>query len=193
MRTSIIFLIAFTAFLFPDNKSKDQNPIATIVLEDESEIVIELYPEKAPNTVNNFIYLAKNGFYNGVIFHRVIPGFVIQGGDPLGTGEGGPPYSIKAEFNDITFEEGVVGMARTPNPDSAGSQFFITLGRAKHLDGKYSAFGKVMKGMEVAHKVASLPRDSKDRPIKPPVIKTIKLDLKRKNYPEPEKIVPPVK
>ncbi len=193
MRSLIIFLIVFTPFLFSDDKSKNQNPIATIVLEDGSEIVIELYPEKAPNTVNNFIYLAKSGFYNGIIFHRVIPGFVIQGGDPLGTGEGGPSYSIKGEFNDIPFEEGVVGMARTPNPDSAGSQFFITLGRAKHLDGKYSAFGRVIKGMEIAYKIASLPKDNKDRPLKPPVIKTIKLDLKGKDYPEPEKIVPPVK
>ncbi len=193
MRSLIIFLIVFTPFLFSDDKSKNQNPIVTIVLEDGSEIVIELYPEKASNTVNNFIYLAKSGFYNGVIFHRVIPGFVIQGGDPLGTGEGGPSYSIKGEFNDIPFEEGIVGMARTPNPDSAGSQFFITLGRAKHLDGKYSAFGRVIKGMEIAHKIASLPKDSKDRPLKPPVIKTIKLDLKGKDYPEPERIVPPVK
>ncbi|MGQ9618974.1 MAG: peptidylprolyl isomerase [Candidatus Aminicenantia bacterium] len=170
-----------------------ENPLSTIILEDGSEIVIELYPEKAPNTVNNFIYLARSGFYNGVIFHRVIPGFVIQGGDPLGTGEGGPSYSIKGEFNDIPFEEGIVGMARTPNPDSAGSQFFITLGRAKHLDGKYSAFGKVIKGMDVAHKIASLPRDSKNKPLKPPKIKEIKLDLKGKEYPEPEKIIPPVK
>ena len=193
MRSIVIFLILSTTFLLSEEKSKNQNPIATIVLENGSEIVIELYPEKAPNTVNNFIYLAKSGFYNGVIFHRVIPGFVIQGGDPLGTGEGGPPYSIKGEFNDIPFEEGVVGMARTPNPDSAGSQFFITLGRAKHLDGKYSAFGKVIKGMEIAHKIASLPRDNKDRPLKPPVIKTIRLDLKGKDYPEPERIVPPVK
>ncbi len=191
MRKFGILLSALTLLTFADEKS--ENPIATIVLEDQSEIVIELYPEKAPNTVNNFISLAKSGFYNGVIFHRIIPGFVIQGGDPLGTGEGGPSYSIKGEFNDIPFEEGVVGMARTPNPDSAGSQFFITLGRAKHLDGKYSAFGRVIKGMEIAYKIASLPRDNKDRPRNPPVIKAIKLDLKGKEYPEPEKIVPPAK
>ncbi len=191
MRKIGVLLSALTLLTFANEKSK--NPIATIVFEDQSEIVIELYPEKAPNTVNNFISLAKSGFYNGVIFHRIIPGFVIQGGDPLGTGEGGPSYSIKGEFNDIPFEEGVVGMARTPNPDSAGSQFFITLGRAKHLDGKYSAFGRVIKGMEIAHRIASLPRDDKDRPLKPPVIKTIKLDLKGKEYPEPEKIVPPAK
>ncbi len=194
MNILLVFLTSFSVvFLFAGEKSKDQNPIAIIVLEDGNEIVIELYPDKAPNTVNNFIYLAKSGFYNGVIFHRVIPGFVIQGGDPLGTGEGGPSYSIKGEFNDIPFGEGIVGMARTPNPDSAGSQFFITLGRAKHLDGKYSAFGKVIKGMEIAHKIASLPRDSKDKPFNPPVIKTIKLDLKGKDYPEPEKIIPQVK
>lgn len=193
MRISIFLLALFTISLFVDGKSKSENPVATIVLEDGREIVIELFPEKAPNTVKNFIYLAKSGFYNGVIFHRVIPGFVIQGGDPLGTGEGGPGYSIKGEFNDIPFEEGIVGMARTPNPDSAGSQFFITLGRAKHLDGKYSAFGKVIKGMEVAHQIASLDRDNKDRPLNPPRIKTIKLDLKGKDYPEPERIIPPVK
>ncbi len=138
--------------------------------------------------MNNFIYLAKNGFYNGLIFHRVIPNFLIQGGDPSGTGEGGSPHSIKREFNDILFEEKVVGMARSPNPDSAGSQFFITLGRAKHLDGKYSAFGKVIKGMEIAHEIASLPRDGKDKPFNPPVIKTIKLNLKGKEYPEPERL-----
>lgn len=193
MRISIFLLALFTISLFVDGKSKSENPVATIVLEDGREIVIELFPEKAPNTVKNFIYLAKSGFYNGVIFHRVIPGFVIQGGDPLGTGEGGPGYSIKGEFNDIPFEEGIVGMARAPNPDSAGSQFFITLGRAKHLDGKYSAFGKVTKGMEVAHQIASLDRDNKDRPLNPPRIKAIKLDLKGKDYPEPERIIPPVK
>lgn len=193
MRISIFLLALFTISLFVDGKSKSENPVATIVLEDGREIVIELFPEKAPNTVKNFIYLAKSGFYNGVIFHRVIPGFVIQGGDPLGTGEGGPGYSIKGEFNDIPFEEGIVGMARAPNPDSAGSQFFITLGRAKHLDGKYSAFGKVIKGMEVAHQIASLDRDNKDRPLNPPRIKAIKLDLKGKDYPEPERIIPPVK
>lgn len=193
MRVSIFLLALFTISLFVDGKSKSENLVATIVLEDGREIVIELFPEKAPNTVKNFIYLAKSGFYNGVIFHRVIPGFVIQGGDPLGTGEGGPGYSIKGEFNDIPFEEGIVGMARTPNPDSAGSQFFITLGRAKHLDGKYSAFGKVTKGMKVAHQIASLDRDNKDRPLNPPRIKAIKLDLKGKDYPEPERIIPPVK
>lgn len=193
VRVSIFLLALFTISLFVDGKSKSENLVATIVLEDGREIVIELFPEKAPNTVKNFIYLAKSGFYNGVIFHRVIPGFVIQGGDPLGTGEGGPGYSIKGEFNDIPFEEGIVGMARTPNPDSAGSQFFITLGRAKHLDGKYSAFGKVTKGMKVAHQIASLDRDNKDRPLNPPRIKAIKLDLKGKDYPEPERIIPPVK
>lgn len=193
MKIFITILTSFSILFFADQKSKSQNPVATIVLEDGGEIVIELYPGKAPNTVNNFIHLSKSGFYNGVIFHRVIPGFVIQGGDPLGTGEGGPDYSIKGEFNDIPFDEGVVGMARTPNPDSAGSQFFITLGRAKHLDGKYSAFGKVIKGIEVAHKIASLPRDNKDKPFNPPVIKTIRLDLKGKDYPEPRKITPPAK
>jgi len=188
----LVLILCFLVFLNAGGK-KTQNPIATIVMEDGSEIVIELFPDKAPNTVNNFIYLAKKGFYDGLIFHRVIPGFVIQGGDPLGTGMGGPDYSIKGEFNDISFEEGIVGMARTSNPDSAGSQFFITLAKAEFLNGRYCAFGKVIKGMEVAHKIASLPRDNRDRPLNPPKIKTIRLDLKGKEYPEPEKIIPPKK
>ena len=186
----LIFLVSFLMFLSM-SEAKKRNPIATIVMEDGSEIVIELFPKKAPNTVNNFIYLAKKGFYDGLTFHRVIPGFVIQGGDPLGTGMGGPGYSIKGEFNDISFEEGIVGMARTSNPDSAGSQFFITLAKAEFLNGRYCAFGKVIKGMEVAHKIASLPRDNRDRPLNPPKIKTILVDLKGKEYPEPEKIIPP--
>ncbi|MCP2519841.1 peptidylprolyl isomerase [Candidatus Aminicenantes bacterium AC-335-A11] len=188
----LIFLISLSIFLSV-GKAKTKNPIATIVMEDGSEIVIELFPKKAPNTVNNFIYLAKKGFYDGLTFHRIVPGFVIQGGDPLGTGMGGPGYSIKGEFNDISFKEGIVGMARTSNPDSAGSQFFITLANVEFLNGRYCAFGKVIKGMEVAHKIASLPRDNRDRPLNPPKIKTIKVDLKGKEYPEPEKIIPPKK
>ncbi|MEW6456645.1 MAG: peptidylprolyl isomerase [Acidobacteriota bacterium] len=169
-----------------------ENPVATIIMKDGSQMVIELYPEKAPNTVNNFIDLARKKFYDGLTFHRVIPGFVIQGGDPIGNGEGGPSYSIKGEFNDIPFEEGVVGMAKSSHPDSAGSQFFITLGRASHLNRKYSAFGRVIKGMDVAHKIASLPRDNRDKPLKPPIIKSITLDLKGKDFPEPQKITPPI-
>src|SRR3954471_22204466 len=127
-------------------------------------IVLELYPKQAPHHVNSFVFLAQQGFYDGVIFHRVIPGFMIQGGDPTGTGEGGPGYKLKAEFNDLRHTRGVLSAARTSDPDTAGSQFFIMHAAAPFLDGKYSAFGKVTEGMETVDKIVNAPKDGRDRP-----------------------------
>ena len=142
-------------------------------------IVVQLDPAKAPQHVNSFVFLARDGFYDGVIFHRVIPGFMIQGGDPTGTGEGGPGYTLKAEFNDTPHDRGILSMARTNDPDSAGSQFFVMHGRAPHLDGKYTAFGKVTKGLEVIDKIVNAPRDeSNDRPKEPVHIKKITIEEK---------------
>ena len=148
------------------------NPIVTIEMEDGGIIRAELYPEIAPNTVRNFISLVKKGFYDGVIFHRVIPGFMIQGGDPTGTGMGGPGHTIKGEFaangvkNDLKHTRGVLSMARSGNPNSAGSQFFIMHADAPHLDGQYAAFGKVIEGMDVVDEIAAVPTDYSDRPKK---------------------------
>ena len=147
-----------------------QNPIVTFEMEDGGKMVAELYPEVAPNTVNNFISLVKSGFYNGLIFHRVIPGFMIQGGCPQGTGTGGPGYSIKGEFsangvpNDLKHSRGVLSMARAMHPDSAGSQFFIMVEPAPHLDGQYAAFGKVIEGLDVADAIVSADRNRMDKP-----------------------------
>ncbi len=148
-----------------------QNPIVTIEMSDGEIIKAELYPEKAPNTVNNFISLASGGFYDGLVFHRIISGFMIQGGDPAGVGTGGPGYCIKGEFalngfktNDIKHERGVLSMARAMAPDSAGSQFFIVHKNASHLDGQYAAFGKVIEGIEVVDKIASVATDWNDKP-----------------------------
>ena len=158
-----------------------QNPIVTIEMKDGGIIKIELYPDKAPNTVYNFISLVKKGFYNGLIFHRVIKGFMIQGGCPDGTGLGGPGYTIKGEFaqngfsNDLKHTEGVISMARSMMPDSAGSQFFIMHKKAPHLDGAYAAFGKVTEGIEVVDKIAETPTDMQDKPIEDQIIKTIRL------------------
>ena len=147
-----------------------QNPLVTIKMQNGGEIKVELYPEKAPNTVNNFISLVKNGFYDGLIFHRVISGFMIQGGDPAGVGTGGPGYCIKGEFtlngfknNDIKHERGVISMARANNPNSAGSQFFIMHANASSLDGQYAAFGKVVDGMEAVDKIAEVRTDWNDK------------------------------
>ena len=147
------------------------NPIATITMADGRVMTAELYPEKAPNTVNNFISLANKGFYDGLIFHRVIPGFMIQGGDPTGTGMGGPGYSIKGEFsangfkkNTLKHTRGVLSMARSMMKDSAGSQFFVMHADAPHLDGQYAAFGKVIEGIEVVDQIAATPTDRSDRP-----------------------------
>ena len=157
------------------------NPIVTIEMEDGGIIRAELYPEIAPNTVRNFISLVKKGFYDGVIFHRVIPGFMIQGGDPTGTGMGGPGYSIEGEFtsngfqNDLKHTRGVISMARSMNPNSAGSQFFIMHQDAPHLDGQYAAFGKVVAGMDVVDKIASVRTDWNDKPTTPVKMKTVEL------------------
>jgi peptidyl-prolyl cis-trans isomerase B (cyclophilin B) len=153
----------------------------------------ELYPEIAPNTVNNFISLIKKGFYDGVIFHRVIRGFMLQGGDPEGTGAGGPGYEIKGEFshngfpNDLKHTPGVLSMARTMIPDSAGSQFFIMHQAAPHLDGEYAAFGKITEGMDVVNRIAEEPTDFRDRPLEDQVMKTVTVETFGVEYPEPEK------
>ena len=168
-----------------------ENPIVTITMESEEQIVIELMPKVAPNTVANFVTLVQEGFYDGTIFHRVIPGFMIQGGDPTGTGMGGPSYSIAGEFtsngfeNTLTHDRGVISMARSQDPDSAGSQFFIMVEKATHLDGEYAAFGKVIEGMEVVDKIVSVERDKSDKPLEEQKMKTVVVDTKGFNYPEP--------
>lgn len=170
-----------------------QNPIVTITLATGNEIKVELYPDIAPNTVNNFISLVEKEYYNGLIFHRVIPGFMIQGGCPDGTGMGGPGYSIKGEFSHNGFEnnlkhtEGVISMARSAMPNSAGSQFFIMHKTSPHLDGEYAAFGKVTEGMEYVNEIAETPTDYSDRPITEQVIKSMTVDTLGVEYPEPEK------
>ena len=170
-----------------------QNPIVTIQTT-QGTLKVELYPEVAPNTVNNFIYLVKRGFYDGTIFHRVIPGFMIQGGDPEGTGMGGPGYGIKGEFamngfqNGLRHTTGVISMARSQRPNSAGSQFFIMVEKAPHLDGQYASFGKVMEGMEVADAIVSAKRDWNDKPRQPQRMKKVTVDTFGVDYPEPEKV-----
>ena len=169
-----------------------QNPVVTIEMENGSVIKAELYPQVAPNTVNNFISLVKKGFYDGVIFHRVISGFMLQGGDPDGTGMGGPGYSIKGEFtqngfqNDLKHEPGVLSMARTMMPNSAGSQFFIMVADAPHLDGQYAAFGMLTEGVDVLNKIAETDTDWSDRPRNPQVMKTVTVETFGVDYPEPE-------
>ena len=170
----------------------NQNPIVTFTMENGDVMKAELYPDVAPNTVNNFISLVKKGFYDGLIFHRVIAGFMIQGGDPEGSGMGGPGYSIKGEFNqnrfknDLKHSAGVLSMARAMHPDSAGSQFFIMHKDAPHLDGAYAAFGKVTEGMDVVNKIAECDTDFRDRPIVPQVMKTVTVETFGVDYPEPE-------
>ena len=170
-----------------------QNPIVTIEMEDGGTIKAELYPEIAPNTVNNFISLINKGYYDGVIFHRVIPGFMIQGGDPKGMGTGGPGYSIKGEFtrngfkNDLKHDRGVLSMARTMMPNSAGSQFFIMHKNSPHLDGQYAAFGKVLEGMDVVDAIANTRRGPNDKPLTPQVLKKVTVETFGVEYPEPEK------
>lgn len=171
----------------------EQNPIVTIEMENGDIMKVELYPDKAPNTVKNFISLVKKGYYNGIIFHRVINGFMIQGGDPEGTGVGGPGYSIKGEFsengfsNDLKHTAGVLSMARTMMPDSAGSQFFIMHHTSPHLDGQYAGFGKVIEGMEVVDKIASVATDYMDKPLKPQIMKKVTVETFGIEYDEPEK------
>ncbi|MDF1494503.1 peptidylprolyl isomerase [Caproiciproducens sp. CPB-2] len=169
-----------------------KNPIVTIQT-GRGTIKIELYPEIAPNTVKNFISLVKKGFYDGTIFHRVIPEFMIQGGDPEGTGMGGPGYSIKGEFrsnrfqNDLKHVKGVISMARSMSPNSAGSQFFIMVADAPHLDGEYAAFGKVTEGMEEAERIVSVRRDYRDKPYEDEIMKSVTVDTFGEEYGEPEK------
>lgn len=170
-----------------------ENPIVTFEMENGDIMKAELYPEIAPNTVNNFVSLVKRGYYDGLIFHRVISGFMIQGGCPDGTGMGGPGYNIKGEFsqngfdNDLKHTEGVLSMARAMHPDSVGSQFFIMHKNSPHLDGSYAAFGKVIEGMDVVNKIADAETDYNDRPLKEEKMKKVTVDTKGVEYPEPEK------
>lgn len=172
----------------------DKLPVATITVKDFGTIEAELYPNIAPNTVNNFIELANSGFYDGLIFHRIIKDFMIQGGDPNGTGTGGPGYSIKGEFtknsveNDLKHEEGVLSMARSQAYDSAGSQFFIVTKTSSHLDGQYASFGKVTSGLDVLHNIENVETGVQDRPVDDVVIESIKVDTKGINYSEAEKV-----
>ena len=169
------------------------NPIVTFEMENGNVIKAELYPEIAPNTVNNFISLVSKGFYDGLIFHRVIPGFMIQGGDPKGSGIGGPGYSIRGEFtanrfpNDLKHARGVLSMARTMAPNSAGSQFFIMHEDSPHLDGQYAAFGKVIEGIEAVDNICAARTDYNDRPRIPQVMKKVTVETFGVEYPEPEK------
>lgn len=171
-----------------------QNPIVTIEMENGDVMKAELYPEIAPNTVNNFISLVNKGFYDGVIFHRVIRGFMIQGGDPQGTGVGGPGHSIKGEFsyngfaNDLKHTKGVLSMARTMEPNSAGSQFFIMHETSPHLDGQYAAFGKVVEGEDIIDKIAAVATDYMDKPLEEQKMKKVTVETFGQDYPEPEKM-----
>ena len=172
-----------------------QNPIVTFEMENGGKMVAELYPDLAPNSVNNFISLVQKGFYNGLIFHRVIPGFMIQGGCPNGNGMGGPGYSIKGEFarngfkqNTLKHDRGVLSMARAMHPNSAGSQFFIMVEKAPHLDGDYAAFGKVIEGMDVADAIVSADRDWDDKPHQDQRMKSVTVETFGVDYPAPKKV-----
>ena len=170
------------------------NQIVTFEMENGDIMKAELYPEIAPNTVNNFISLVQNGFYDGLIFHRVIRGFMIQGGCPDGTGMGGPGYTIKGEFsqngfaNDLRHTEGVLSMARAMHPDSAGSQFFIMHKNSPHLDGAYAAFGKITEGMDIVNKIAETATDYSDRPLEEQKMKKVTVDTMGVEYPAPERV-----
>ena len=167
------------------------NPIVTITMENGDVMKVELYPDIAPNTVNNFLSLVEKGFYNGLIFHRVIPGFMIQGGCPDGTGMGGPGYAVRGEFaqngfpNELKHEPGVISMARAMHPNSAGSQFFIMVADAPYLDGQYAAFGKVIEGQSVAEAIVNAPRDRSDRPDQDQIMERVTVDTFGETYPEP--------
>ncbi len=171
-----------------------QNPIVTITMANGDVMKAELYPEIAPNTVNNFLSLAGKGYYNGLTFHRVIPGFMIQGGCPDGNGMGGPGYSIKGEFsqngfaNPLKHTEGVLSMARSMNPNSAGSQFFIMHQNSPYLDGQYAAFGKLVEGFDVVDRIAQVGTDWSDRPMVPQIIESMTVETFGETYPEPEKM-----
>lgn len=163
-------------------KKMETNPVVTIEMENGDKMSIELYPKIAPNTVKNFVSLVKKGFYDGLIFHRVIPGFMIQGGDPDGNGGGGPGYSIKGEFtqnkfqNDLKHTKGVISMARAQSPNSAGSQFFLMVADSPHLDGQYAGFGKIISGMEIADKIVAVKRNSSDKPLQEQKIKKVTVE-----------------
>jgi peptidyl-prolyl cis-trans isomerase B (cyclophilin B) len=171
-----------------------KNPLVTITMDNGEEIDLELYPDFAPETVKNFISLINSGFYDGLIFHRVIEGFMVQGGDPLGNGTGGPGYSIKGEFrsngvdNNLKHQRGVISMARSSNPDSAGSQFFIVHEDAPHLDGEYAAFGRVIEGMDVVDRIAAVQIDVRDKPLHDLVMEKVVVDTYGIDYDEPEKL-----
>ncbi len=173
-----------------DNK----NPIVTITMQDGDIIKLELYPEIAANTVNNFISLVNKGYYNGLKFHRVIRGFMLQGGDPEGTGMGGPGYSIKGEFslnnfeNDLKHDAGVISMARSQHPDSAGSQFFIMHNESPHLDGSYAGFGKVIEGMDIVNKIAETETNYSDDPVQAQIMETVTVETFGIEYPQPETV-----
>jgi len=173
--------------------AKEGDPVVTIEMDSGKTIKIELYPEVAPNTVNNFISLVNKGFYDGTPFHRVIPGFMIQGGDPDGNGTGGPGYSIAGEFtkngfqNDLLHTRGVISMARSKSMDSAGSQFFIMVADSPHLDEEYASFGKVIEGLEVVDEIVNLPRGAQDRPTELPIMSKVTVETYGKTYPEPVK------
>lgn len=168
-----------------------ENPIVTITMENDAKIVVELDPKVAPNTVANFISLVEDKFYDGLIFHRVIPGFMIQGGDPNGNGTGGPGYTIDGEFtsngfeNNLLHDRGVISMARTQAPNSAGSQFFIMTEKATSLDGEYAAFGKVLEGMDAVDAIVNAERDGSDKPLKDQKMKSVTVDTKGFDYPDP--------
>ena len=172
----------------------EKNPIVTIEMEGGGVMTAELYPKVAPNTVNNFIALIQDGYYDGLCFHRVIPGFMIQGGCPLGEGYGNPGYSIRGEFdaggfdNDLEHDRGVLSMARSQHPDSAGSQFFIMHEASPHLDGQYAAFGRVIEGDDVIDRIAMTPRSRSDKPESPQVMRKVTVDTHGVDYPEPEKL-----
>lgn len=191
----VIVLLAGLSFgYFKKATMEVKNPVATMEVENFGTIKIELYPELAPETVSNFIALSNRGFYDGLTFHRIVKDFMIQGGDPEGNGTGGPGYSIAGEFtkngfkNDLAHTEGVLSMARSQNKDSAGSQFFIVTKDAPHLDGQYASFGKVIKGMDVVHKIENVETDSNDKPVKSVVIDSIKVDTKGEEYKAPDKM-----
>lgn len=170
-----------------------KNPIVTIEMANKDKIKVELYPEIAPNTVRNFISLVQSGFYDGTIFHRVIPGFMIQGGDPTGTGMGGPDYAIKGEFtgngfqNDLKHSKGVISMARSQHRDSAGSQFFLMVANSPHLDGQYAGFGMVIEGIENADKIVAVVTDHADKPVQEQKMVRVTVETFGEDYPEPDK------
>ena len=188
MKKLLIALVCLTLIAGAALAETTENPVATLTMADGGVIELELYPDVAPNTVANFIELANAGFYDGLIFHRVIAGFMIQGGDPQGTGMGGPGYTIKGEFaangvvNDLSHTRGVISMARAQHPDSAGSQFFIMHADAPYLDGNYAAFGRVTQGLEVVDAIAQTPTDANDRPRAEQVIRSIRVDTRGVEY-----------